>query len=128
MIIDGARPSQRCRRCSSPRARAASPRPGHEPDRDADDIRAGQHANCLVGTDPSCLPAFPADALPDSGASAGGILGLKSAASAVHAGYDRVVFTLGGSAQPGWRVEYDTVPDRTDRATRSRCREARRCG
>lgn len=58
----------------------------------------------------SCAAAFPADALPDGGASAGGILGLKSAASAVHAGYDRVVFTLGGSAQPGWRVEYDTSP------------------
>ena len=53
-----------------------------------------------------CQPAFTADALPDVGTAAGGVLGLKAATSAVHPGYDRVVFTFGGSAQPGWRVEY----------------------
>ena len=37
---------------------------------------------------------------------------MKSVAAGRHTCYDRVVFTLGGTAvaQPGWRVEYVTTP------------------
>jgi len=37
---------------------------------------------------------------------------MKSVAAGLHTCYDRVVFTLGGTAvaQPGWRVEYVSPP------------------
>jgi hypothetical protein len=59
---------------------------------------------------PSCRPAFTADTDVDSGTAAGGVLGLRGVASAGHDGYDRVTFAFGGSAQPGWRVEYVDEP------------------
>ena len=42
----------------------------------------------------------------------GGPLGLKAATAGPHPGYDRVVFTLAGSAggKPGWKVSYVTAP------------------
>lgn len=60
----------------------------------------------------SCVPAFPATTLPDTGSPVGGQLGMKSASAGPHTGYDRVVFTLGGNAaaKPGWRVEYVAAP------------------
>ena len=35
---------------------------------------------------------------------------MQSATAGVQPGYDRVVFRLGGSGQPGWRVAYVTSP------------------
>jgi len=58
-----------------------------------------------------CQPAFVANTQADTESPLGGVLGLKKAAAAGQSGYDRVTFTLGGgSAQPGWRVEYVTAP------------------
>ena len=53
-----------------------------------------------------CVPAFTANALPDTMGAVGGQLGMQSATAGVQPGYDRVVFRLGGSGQPGWRVAY----------------------
>lgn len=57
-----------------------------------------------------CVPAFSANTQPKTASPIGGPLGLQSAAAAVHPGYDRVVFRLGASGTPGWRVEYVTAP------------------
>lgn len=58
----------------------------------------------------SCVPAFPATTALDTGTPSGGQLGLQAATAAVHPGYDRVVFTLGNTGVPGWRVEYVASP------------------
>ena len=62
------------------------------------------------GAGATCLPAFPANTLPDTASPVGGQLGLQSATAALQAGYDRVVFTLASGGQPGWRVAYITAP------------------
>jgi hypothetical protein len=58
----------------------------------------------------TCTPAFSATTAVDRGTGSGPILGLRSAAGASHPGYDRVVFTLGGTGRPGWEVSYIAHP------------------
>lgn len=56
-------------------------------------------------------PLSTADTLPDDGgAGSGNGLGLTGVRTARQPGYDRVVFDLGGTGTPGWRVEYTTSP------------------
>ena len=56
-------------------------------------------------------PPFPADTRPDDGGyGSGNGLGLVGVRTMGHAGYDRVVFDLGGTGTPGWRVEYVDRP------------------
>jgi hypothetical protein len=60
-----------------------------------------------------CSPApFTATTALKTTAPIGGQLGMKSVAAGLHPCYDRVVFTLGGTAvaKPGWRVEYVATP------------------
>jgi len=71
-------------------------------------------AGCADGSaepsdEPSPAPAF--DTRPDQGGPRDGFgLGLVGVRTAHHPGYDRVVFELDGSGDPGWRVEYTTDP------------------
>ena len=61
----------------------------------------------------SCSPQpFAANTSPDTQTAVGGVLGMKAITAGRHHCYDRVVFTLGGSATalPGWRVEYVAHP------------------
>lgn len=67
-------------------------------------------ATTPAASPPPCVPAFVANALPDTGSPVGPPLGLQVATAAVHTGYDRVVFTLGGTGKPGWDVEYVATP------------------
>ncbi len=54
---------------------------------------------------------FTADTRPDDGGhGSGNRLGLTGVRTARHDGYDRVVFDLGGTGTPGWRVSYMTNP------------------
>jgi hypothetical protein len=46
----------------------------------------------------------------DGGQGSGNGLGLTGVRVAHHSGFDRVVFDLGGTGSPGWRVEYTTKP------------------
>ena len=56
-------------------------------------------------------PPFTADTHPDDGGvGSGNGLGLTGVRTARQPGYDRVVFDLGGTGTPGWRVEYTTNP------------------
>lgn len=51
------------------------------------------------------------DTLPkDTGWANGNGLGVTGVRTARHSGYDRVVFDLGGTGKPGWRVEYTASP------------------
>lgn len=60
---------------------------------------------------PTSATPFTADLLPDDGGhGSGNELGLTGVRTARQAGYDRVVFDLGGTGTPGWRVEYATRP------------------
>jgi hypothetical protein len=57
------------------------------------------------------LRPFPADIrVDDGGYGSGNGLGLTGVRVARHPGFDRVVFDLGGTGTPGWRVEYTTRP------------------
>jgi hypothetical protein len=60
---------------------------------------------------PSSSPApFPADTSPDTAdASAGAALTVTDVRVGRQDGFDRVVFELGGTGTPGWRVEYVDV-------------------
>jgi hypothetical protein len=54
---------------------------------------------------------FPADTSADDGGhGSGNRLGLTDVRVGRHPGFDRVVFELGGTGTPGWRVEYTTTP------------------
>ena len=54
---------------------------------------------------------FSADTSADDGGQGfGNGLGLAGVRLAHHPGFDRVVFDLGGTGTPGWRVEYTTRP------------------
>ncbi len=56
-------------------------------------------------------PPFLADtSADDGGQGSGNVLGLTGVRVAHHLGFDRVVFDLGGTGTPGWRVEYTTWP------------------
>lgn len=46
----------------------------------------------------------------DGGPGSGNGLGLVGVRTARHDGYDRVVFDLGGTGKPGWRVQYTDEP------------------
>jgi hypothetical protein len=64
-----------------------------------------------TATPEASTPPFTADTLPDDGGhGSGNGLGLTGVRTARHPGYDRVVFDLGGTGTPGWRVEYTTSP------------------
>ncbi|QDW62846.1 hypothetical protein [Oerskovia sp. KBS0722] len=61
-------------------------------------------------------PPFPANTEPDtSDPSAGAALTVTDIRVGRHDGFDRVVFELGGTGTPGWRVEY--VPEAIDDAS-----------
>ncbi len=54
---------------------------------------------------------FPADTSPDDGGhGSGNGLAVTNVRTAAHPGFDRVVFDLGGTGKPGWRVEYVAEP------------------
>ena len=58
-------------------------------------------------------PPFTSDTRPDDGGAGwdeGNGLGVTGVRTARQPGYDRVVFTFGGTGTPGWRVEYTTSP------------------
>ncbi|WP_321575544.1 AMIN-like domain-containing (lipo)protein [Oerskovia douganii] len=56
------------------------------------------------------VPPFPANTDPDTAEpSAGAALTVTDVRVGRHDGFDRVVFELGGTGTPGWRVEY--VPE-----------------
>lgn len=55
----------------------------------------------------AAAPPFPADTTPDTAdPSADAALTVTDVRVGHHDGYDRVVFQLGGTGTPGWRVEY----------------------
>ncbi|WP_158374599.1 hypothetical protein [Cellulosimicrobium cellulans] len=55
----------------------------------------------------AAAPAFPGDTAADTAdASADAALTVTDVRVGHHDGYDRVVFELGGTGTPGWRVEY----------------------
>jgi hypothetical protein len=58
----------------------------------------------------SASPFTAATRADDGGHGSGNGLGLTGVRTAQHPGYDRVVFDLGGTGTPGWRVEYTTDP------------------
>jgi len=60
--------------------------------------------------DASDSPFTAATRADDGGHGSGNGLGLTGVRTAQHPGYDRVVFDLGGTGTPGWRVEYTTDP------------------
>ena len=64
------------------------------------------------GSAPSAGPPFEADTQPDTEEPEGNGLTVTDVTVGRHDGYDRVVFTLGGQGQPGWRVEYVNSPTR----------------
>ena len=61
---------------------------------------------------PSPAASFAGDTRPDTAAPSGGPLSVTRVRVARQAGFDRVVFELGGKAAgvPGWRVAYDDAP------------------
>jgi len=72
-----------------------------------------------VASDPATTPTVPeaseppfsADTRPDDGGyGSGNGLGLTGVRTARQAGYDRVVFDLGGKGTPGWYVDYTASP------------------
>ena len=64
-----------------------------------------------VATPEASAPPFRADTRPvDGGYGSGNELGLTGVRTTHEPGYDRVVFELGGSGTPGWRVEYTSHP------------------
>ncbi len=58
----------------------------------------------------SASPFMANTAADDGGQGSGNALGLTGVRMAHHPGFDRVVFDLGGTGTPGWRVEYTTRP------------------
>lgn len=77
---------------------AATPTPTATATGDATDADADADA---------AAPAFPADTAADTAdASADAALTVTDVRVGHHEGYDRVVFELGGTGTPGWRVEY----------------------
>jgi hypothetical protein len=65
------------------------------------------------GDGSTTAPAFPANTDPDvSEPSAGAALTVTDLRVGRHDGFDRVVYELGGTGTPGWRVEY--VPEAID--------------
>lgn len=88
----GASPSAPAATTTATPAPSASPTGGTRPD----DAQADDAA-----------PPFPADTAPDTtDPSADATLTVTDVRVGHHAGYDRVVFELGGTGTPGWRVEY----------------------
>ncbi len=78
---------------------SASPDHGDDDGITTDDTTGDEPAR---GTSP-----FPADAEPDTAEPSGDArLTVTDIRVGEHDGYDRVVFDLGGSGTPGWRVEY----------------------
>lgn len=62
-------------------------------------------------TPEASAPPFTAGTAPDDGGQGSGNgLGVTGVRTARQPGYDRVVFDLGGTGTPGWRVEYTTSP------------------
>ena len=58
----------------------------------------------------SASPFLADTSADDGGQGSGNGLGLTGVRVAHHPGFDRVVFDLGGTGTPGWRVEYTTRP------------------
>jgi hypothetical protein len=58
----------------------------------------------------SASPFIADTSADDGGQGSGNGLGLTGVRIGHHPGFDRVVFDLGGTGTPGWRVEYTTRP------------------
>ncbi|MGZ8596560.1 MAG: AMIN-like domain-containing (lipo)protein, partial [Actinomycetota bacterium] len=58
----------------------------------------------------STPPFTPHQLSDDGGHGSGAGLGVTGVRTFRQSGYDRVVFDLGGTGTPGWRVEYTTRP------------------
>jgi hypothetical protein len=58
----------------------------------------------------SASPFLADTSADDGGQGSGNGLGVTGVRVAHHPGFDRVVFDLGGTGTPGWRVEYTTRP------------------
>ncbi len=93
--------------------------PTEGPDRDGASAVAGSPASATgtpttidtAASQESVPQPFPTDTRPsDGGHGSGNGLGVTDVRTMRHAGYDRVVFDLGGTGTPGWYAEYTTSP------------------
>ena len=93
----------------------ATPAPSPSPSGDATDSPAGATGSTGSTEEDgsTAAPAFPANTDPDvAEPSAGAALTVTDLRVGRHDGFDRVVYELGGTGTPGWRVEY--VPEAID--------------
>ena len=93
----------------------ATPAPSPSPSGDATDSPTGATGSTgtTEGDGSTAAPAFPANTDPDvADPSAGAALTVTDLRVGRHDGFDRVVYELGGTGTPGWRVEY--VPEAID--------------